>query len=182
METYEEIRIMEKEGANIVYELIAKYKPKTYCEIGLHNGLTAAGVVKEMLKYHDDVYIEGYDAFQEVTRVEHNGKSMSGDTHYNTCVKRFEGIKRSKPRFTYKIIKGLTSDTLKPKKFDLAYIDGGHSYETTLFDYNMLKESKIIVFDDYNLPGVMKAVDEIGLGEEMILNVRKKRKWLIINK
>ena len=35
------------------------------------------------------------------------------------------------------------------RKFDLAYIDGGHSYDTVSSDYSFLKDVPVIVFDDY---------------------------------
>ena len=174
---------MESQAAPLVYELIKTYKPKTYCEIGVHNGLSAAGIVFEMLKYHSDVYIEAYDAFMPVNKIEHNGKSVSGDEHYNRCIKRFKGIRSQYPSFSYKIIKGLTQDTLKEQAFDFAYIDGGHSYETVKHDYEKLKNSKIILFDDYNLAEVQRAVNEIGKGYRLPYTTPngKKKKWVILN-
>jgi len=183
MDAYEEICIMESQAVPLVYELIEKYKPKTYCEIGVHNGLSAAGIIFEMLKYHNDVYIEAYDAFEPVDKIEHNGKSVAGKDHQKKCEKRFKGIQSQYPNFTYKIIKGLTSDTLKKKRFDLTYIDGGHSYETVKYDYSMLQDSKVIIFDDYNLSEVQRAVDEIGKGYRLPYTTPngKKKKWVIIN-
>jgi len=173
---------MEHEAVEEFYKLINVYKPRTYCEIGTHNGLTAAGVIKEMFKYVDQVTFDGYDAFQSVPAREHNGKSQAGDVHYKKCVRRMEGIQHTH-NLTWTLHKGFTTDTLiTPRKFDLAYIDGGHSYETVLHDYNMLKDSHIIIFDDYNLNEVKRAVDSIGLGYQLPYTARKKKKWVIINK
>jgi predicted O-methyltransferase YrrM len=172
---------MEKESVPYIYNLIEQYKPKTFCETGCHNGLSAAGIIFQMLKYNKDIYYEGYDAFEEVPKIEHNGKSMSGQLHYDKIHKRLAGIKKQHIQFDYKIIKGFTDKTLVQKTFDFVYIDGGHSYETVKHDYNMLKNSKIIIFDDYNLSGVKKAVNEIGIGELIPFEARKKKKWIIIN-
>ena len=41
---------------------------------------------------------------------------------------------------------------MKGKRFDdvdLAYIDGGHSYDTVKSDYTFLKDVPVVVFDDY---------------------------------
>lgn len=174
---------MEKEAVPLVYKLIEKYKPQTYCEIGVHNGLSASGIIFEILKYQTNIYVEAYDAFIPVDKVEHNGKSQSGDKHYKKCIKRFTGIQNQYPGFKFKIVKGLTKFTLENKSYDFVYIDGGHSYETVKHDYSKVKNSKIILFDDYNLPEVKLAVDEIGKGYKLPYTTpnRKKKKWVIIN-
>lgn len=172
---------MEKETIPFLYKLIQDRKPTTYCEIGTHNGLSAAGILKEMFKYVDHVTFDGYDAFQTVPKEEHNGKSQSDEDHYKKCVRRMEGIAKQY-NLDWTLHKGFTTDTLvTPRKFDLVYIDGGHSYDTVLHDYSMVKDSTVILFDDYNLKEVKRAVDSIRLGEELVINTRKKRKWLIIN-
>ena len=51
--------------------------------------------------------------------------------------------------FNFTLLKGDTKDQLKNTKVDFAYIDGGHSEDTVNHDYEMLKESDVIVFDDY---------------------------------
>ena len=45
--------------------------------------------------------------------------------------------------------------------FDFVYIDGGHSYETVMHDYAKVKDSKVIIFDDVQMPAVAKAIHEI---------------------
>ena len=35
-----------------VKKLIQKYKPKSFCEIGCHNGLTAKAVCREIASYY----------------------------------------------------------------------------------------------------------------------------------
>jgi len=184
METYEKVCIMEAQAIPEVEKLIAKYKPKTYCEIGVHNGLTAAGLIMYMLKFNPDIHAELYDAFEPVDwRKEHNGKSDATEEHYKKCIKRMEGIRLQNLEFKYKIVKGYTQDTLKNKKYDFAYIDGGHSYDTVKHDYNKVLRSKIILFDDYNLTNVKRAVDEIGKGYRLPYETPngKKKKWVIIN-
>ncbi len=46
-------------------------------------------------------------------------------------------------------------------EWDFVYIDGGHSYETVKHDYEQVKDSKLIVFDDVKITGVNKFVKEL---------------------
>jgi hypothetical protein len=48
----------------------------------------------------------------------------------------------------------------------MVYIDGGHSYSTVKWDYEQVKDSKIIIFDDTypeKFPGVAKFIEELRL-------------------
>ena len=58
---------------------------------------------------------------------------------------------------------------------DIIYIDGDHEYESVLFDLRLwlkrLGPSGILIGDDYNWPGVKKAVEEVLVTEPLILNV-----------
>lgn len=140
------------------------YKPKTICEIGTHSGKSANQFIRYCAKYQPKLKYIGYDAFElvanneEFARQERNGK---GHGVKKQAMKYLDHQKESFPEFTYKLVQGLTQDTLKEGVYDFVYIDGGHSYETVMHDYNKLKNSKVIVFDDYHLPGVTQAVDEI---------------------
>jgi hypothetical protein len=85
--------------------------------------------------------------------------------------------------FTFMLVPGLTKDTLvEPVKYDFVFIDGGHSYETVKHDYEMVKESKIILFDDYQLSGVRQFVDELPHEKKLISNDKCKHKFALIIK
>jgi hypothetical protein len=46
----------------------------------------------------------------------------------------------------------------------MVYIDGGHSYSTVKWDYEQVKDSKVIIFDDtypVKFPGVAKFIEEL---------------------
>jgi hypothetical protein len=174
---------MDKKSFEKICEIIQKYRPMNYAEIGVHNGLTASGICREILKYNPNLHFVGYDAFTEVPAVEHNGKSVSTNSHYEKCLWRFNGLKNENKNFTWNLIKGFTTNTLiTPVKYDFVYIDGGHSYDTVMHDYSMVKESKIILFDDYKLPEVKRAVNDIGKGELFAsYDTWKKATWIIIN-
>lgn len=138
------------------------YKPKTICEIGTHNGRSAVQFCKAALKHNRDVTYTGYDLFDlatdETHKEEHNGKgtgNMERATGYLTDIRDVH------PTFKFTLNKGFTQDTLTSAAYDFVYVDGGHSYESVMFDYNKVKESKVIFFDDYQIKGVREAIDEI---------------------
>jgi len=132
----------------------------TICEIGTHRGKTAEQLCKYVLDNHSSkLHYVGYDAFeladQDTDLKEINGKGPGDYTYANHLLKRI-----SNKRFTYELVKGWTQDTLKESKYDLVYIDGGHSYESVKHDHEKLEMSKVVVFDDYQIPDVKRYVDE----------------------
>lgn len=155
--------------------LIEKYKPKNFCEIGCHEGLTLKSLIPLTEELGYKINYIGYDAFELAERptyeypknpitgeMEHNGKeSASYDKIRERCDKYIENNLLN----SYKLHKGWTHDTLKgPLSFDMAYIDGGHSYSTVKWDYEQIKSSKIIIFDDtypVKFPGVAKFIEEL---------------------
>lgn len=174
---------MDNLAFNKFCNLIQKYKPTSYIEIGCHNGFSARQVCLEMLKYCPELNYIGFDAFSEVDWTELNGKSKSTENHKNKINQRLNNLLITNPKFKFKIIEGLTTQTItSPIYADFVYIDGGHSYDTVMHDYNMTKESKIIILDDYNYPGVEKAVAEIGKGTLFFSHPsHKNKKWIIFN-
>jgi len=170
---------MIEEAQGPILKLIEEHRPKSICEIGCHEGMTARWLCHNVLEYFPRLQYFGYDAFEEVPKVEHNGKSIPKQ---QKIITRLNWLKRKYKHFQYNLIKGYTQDTLvSPVKVGLVYIDGGHSYETVKHDYSMVQDSKIIIFDDYNLPDVKRAIDEIGKGYLMPFSHRKNKKWVIVN-
>jgi len=169
------------------FAAIQYIKPTTYCEIGCHTGRHSASIIMECLKYTDELKFIGYDLFDLATDTTHqtelNGK---GSGNYKACVKRMERIRKTcspvpskykkypNKKFTYELHKGFTEKTLQEAKYDLVFIDGGHSYETVKHDYEKLKNSKIIFFDDYDLSDVKKLCDKVGATNLITWNSKKK--------
>jgi len=69
---------------------------------------------------------------------------------------------------------------LPTKAYDMVFIDGGHKYETVMEDYERVKQSKVIFFDDYDIPDTKKACDEIG-ATNLITWPSKKKLAVLIN-
>ena len=79
------------------------------------------------------------------------------------------------------LYEGFTIHTLLNHTYDFVYLDGGHSYETVKHDYNKIKNSKVIVFDDAvnknNANDVNKFLDELSKeGKE----IEYYKRWAVI--
>jgi hypothetical protein len=161
---------------NAVFKpLIEQYKPKTFCEIGCHEGLTLKSLTPLTKELGYKITYIGYDAFELAERptfeypknpitgdMEHNGKESAS---YNTIKERCDKYVKNELLESYDLIKGWTHDTLiSPLAFDMVYIDGGHSYSTVKWDYAHVMNSKVIIFDDtypVKFPGVAKFIEEL---------------------
>ena len=124
---------------------------KNLCEIGTHKGNTAVQMILHLLEKNNDFVYHGYDVFDyarnnvEFNRAEYNGK---GGASKEFVLKRLRKIHDDNNQFNYLLYEGLTKNTLHKLKFDFVYLDGGHSLDTVKHDYEKIKESKMIVFDD----------------------------------
>jgi len=157
---------MKRDLLEFYIPILQKFVPLNICEIGTHHGNSAIqfiDIILPLVPAKHKLHYTGYDLFEEadeaLTEYEHNGKGPGS-------FKRAKGnlehrVTKYKKKFSYKLIKGNTFDTLEKQAYDFVYLDGGHSYETVKHDYEKIKDSKIIVFDDYQLPEVKRAVDEI---------------------
>jgi len=144
--------------------LFAEINPTFIGELGTHNGDSAVQFCKCALEYSkkEKIKYAGYDMFEDAdldpafARKERNAK---GAGLYYTAKRKLDRLKNSyAPRFNYKLYKGMTSATLENIKFDFVYIDAGHSYDSVVHDWNKVKESKLIVFDDIKLKSVRQAI------------------------
>jgi predicted O-methyltransferase YrrM len=146
-----------------ILSLVELCEPRSIAETGTWNGKNAIRMIEKASNYHNNPQYIGFDLFEEATAKtdaeEFNVK------HHNNHGDILASIKQAVPHAEVNLIKGNTRDTLKPLIVDFAFIDGGHSLETIQHDYEMLKKSSVIVFDDYYTPdtnGVMPDISKIG--------------------
>lgn len=156
--------------------LIERYHPRVIVETGTHRGRSGCYMVLEALKHHPDVEFHGFDLFDMATDNTHldeiNGKG-TGD--YAKTLSRFEAIKQRHPQFQFWLYRGFTTNTLvKPISADLAYIDGGHSTATVLHDFSMVRTSRVVVFDDYQMDSVREAIKMAGIEDHISTYANKK--------
>lgn len=173
------------------YKIFDIYLPQNICEIGTHNGQSAFQFVDYLWPRVKRLHYTGYDLFedadQELTKFEHNGKGPgSFKLAHRGLEKRQQKYGK---RFSFELIRGNTKQTLtEPKIFDFVYIDGGHSYDTVMHDYSMVKDSTVIVFDDYQITEVAKAINDIKstIKDYEVIEIvnpeRPKRKQILMTK
>lgn len=151
------------EHTHILYDLrtfLGKSKKK-YVEIGSYVGSSASLILKHSFDT-DVICIEPCVL----------GKSHyhGTDTQYKTLSKNLENNNPHKRNF--KIFKNFSYDQLpidEIKNIDILHIDGDHSYNAVIQDYNLYKDKLnsggFVIFDDYHdkqhSPEVKSAVDFI---------------------
>ena len=181
---------LKEEWGNLLLNIIAEKKPKHFLEIGVFCGVTSRNIC-ELLNtiYNGDFSYTGFDLFgekvdQKLNKVEPEyikSQKFSNPLkhfYYNIFLKEnlnsMESIEKFLKKFKKNInlVKGDSNKTLNQhnlSKIDFAFIDGGHSYETTYNDLSILysfmkNKAKTIVCDDYMdatyITEVKKAVDE----------------------
>ena len=150
---------MNKKWGNLLLGLIEDKKPKHFLEIGVFCGVTSRNVCELLNTIHNrDFTYSGFDLFgekvnQKLNEIEpeytKNQKFSNPLKHfyYNVVLKEnlnsIESVKKFLNKFKKNInlIKGDTNKTLLQydlSKIDFAFIDGGHSYETTYSDLSIL--------------------------------------------
>ena len=135
--------------------IVQHYKVESVIETGTWNGGRAIQMAEAAFTNTDEFSYAGFDLFEDADVVS-DARELNTKPHNSIEAVRarlFEYKEKKKQEgktFNFTLIKGDTNLTLKDKKYtaDLAYIDGGHSYDTTLNDYNNI-EANIVVFDDY---------------------------------
>ena len=200
---------MKKEWGNLLLSLIVDKKPKHFLEIGVFCGVTSRNVCELLNTIHNrDFTYSGFDLFgekvnQKLNEIEpeytKNQKFSNPLKHfyYNVVLKEnlnsIESVKKFLNKFKKNInlIKGDTNKTLLQydlSKIDFAFIDGGHSYETTYSDLSILysfmkNKGKTILCDDYidasYITDVKTAVDNFVKKNNLKLEVIKNKFALI---
>lgn len=201
---------LNEEWGNVLLKLILEKKPKRLLEIGVFCGVTSRNIC-ELLNniHHGDFSYLGFDLFGEKLNQEFNEvepeyiKSQKFSNplkhlYYNIILKENLNSKESVEKFLNKfkrnirLVKGDTNKTLNQNdltNIDFAFIDGGHSYETTYNDlselYSAMKnKDKTIVCDDYMdasyITEVKKAVDDFVKKKSLKAQVIK-GKFVLIN-
>ena len=200
---------LNEEWGSLLLSIISEKKPKNFLEVGVFCGVTSRNVCELLNTIHNgDFSYTGFDLFGEKTDQELNeaepeyikNQKFSNPLkhiYYNLLLKENLNSTTSIEKFLKKfknninLVKGDTNKTLIQTdltKIDFAFIDGGHSYETTYNDLTMLyssmkNRSKTIVCDDYidtsYITDVKKAVDDFVKENNLNLEVIKNKFVLI---
>ena len=200
---------LNEEWGSLLLSIISEKKPKNFLEVGVFCGVTSRNVCELLNTIHNgDFSYTGFDFFGEKTDQELNeaepeyikNQKFSNPLkhiYYNLLLKENLNSTISIEKFLKKfknninLVKGDTNKTLTQadlSKIDFAFVDGGHSYETTYNDLTMLyssmkNRSKTIVCDDYidasYITDVKKAVDDFVKENNLNFEVIKDKFFLI---
>ena len=200
---------LNEEWGNLLLKIISEKKPKHFLEVGVFCGVTSRNICELLNTIHKgDFSYTGFDLFGEKIEKDLNevkpeyisSQKFSNPfkhIYYNLLLKEnlnsIESIENFLKKFKNNInlIRGDTNKTLKQadlSKIDFAFIDGGHSYETTYNDLSVLyssmkNRSKTIVCDDYidatYITEVKKAVDDFVKEKHLTLDIIKGKFALI---
>ena len=185
---------------NKLIEIINEKKPHHFLEIGVFCGVTSRNICEFLDLIHKGNFsYTGVDLFgdenigsDEIKPEYISNQKFSNPLkhfYYNLYLKEnlnsLESVKKFLKKFENKISlhKGNSNKVLKNlkiKKIDFAFIDGGHSYQTTFNDLeivyqNMKGKKGTIICDDYKdasyITEVKKAVDNYVKKENLPLKV-----------
>jgi len=151
------------ERGMLIYYLIRQFSLSSYIEVGFGRGYSAMCAAK---------------AFYDLGI---NGKVVTIDPEFND--NHMATLQQVFPKHWFKcfeFLKGVSQQVLPAvtDTFDIAYIDGDHSYEATKSDWKLLqnKFAAFCLFDDYHLPSkndpgikCSQAIDEIDFRAEKCL-------------
>jgi len=155
-------------------DLVRTYGSETIVEVGTWNGGRAIEMSLASFETKDKVHYIGFDLFEEANeeldKYELNSKAHNSIKAVDNRLQQFADKMKEKGKdFTFELHKGDSKETLvnakeSIAKANFAYIDGGHSEETVISDYENLKHCDVIVFDDY----FTKDIDGNILGDEYL--------------
>ena len=136
-------------------DIVEEEKPKSILEVGTYKGYRAIDMSARAIQYNS-VHYYGYDLFEDITpkmqvaEFSHDDWGIESEVRKELSQFRLDCLLNNKNTFNYTLIRGNTRETLvNCDPVDFVWLDGGHAIETIISDYNNVKESKCIVFDDY---------------------------------
>ena len=178
----------DKMNGNFLLELISKYRPVNFLEVGVLEGVTSRNICELLNKMHEGNFkftgidLFGIDLFNNNTK-EFTPISKKISNPFKWFFFKFilriephskEGVNFLLKKFgnSINILSGYSDQILQEinlKEIDFVFLDGGHSYDTVKKDLQILisklDKNGVIVCDDYDVAhyGVKQAVDEINV-------------------
>ena len=143
---------MDPREGQALQEWIRKEKPASVIDIGLGYGFATINAVKALLETHGEGFsLFTIDPYQD-KRFSNLGLQFIGEIGVKNQI---EFCQRSSESI-------LPELQQQGRKFDFAMVDGTHRFEGVFIDLfylnNLLAPSSVIFLDDYQIPGVRKAV------------------------
>ena len=198
-EYWRKTSLKQKGVGDFFLNLIKEKKPKNFLEIGLFHGVTARNICDLLNTIHSSNFMfTGIDLFMSENEIAKD--EFAPNVKFSNPLKKIyykyilridpysiKAVKQllAKYKNNVEIIKGNSNKILpkiKLENFDYVFLDGGHKYETVLFDLKCLtkviENNGVILCDDYDLtyaPGIKKAIDEYVLLNNFKLKILNSR-------
>jgi predicted O-methyltransferase YrrM len=139
---------------SIIIKHIKINQPLNILEIGVHKGGFAIRMLSQLSKSNlANTSYTGVDLFAEMqTKQNHKAEISMWPGSRNDVLKR---IKNSAPGTKVNLVQSTSYEFLvnNKNKYDLIFIDGGHSYKTVKSDWELssklLSDQGVIFFDDF---------------------------------
>lgn len=166
---------------SVIVKYIKKNQPSSILEIGVYKGDFALRMLSQISKQNQSTtkYL-GIDLFSEMQTRENFQKEISMWPEQKDLV--LKKLKNAYPKIDIKLVQGYSSDYLSMEKYkyDLVFIDGGHSFPTVFSDWNLssslLSQKGVIFFDDYTTKkGALKS----GFGIRQVVRNIDRTQWKI---
>lgn len=139
---------------SVIIKYIKKNQPSSILEIGVYKGDFALRMLSQISRQNQSTtkYL-GIDLFSEMQTRENFQKEFSMWPEQKELV--LKKLRNSYPKIDIKLVQGYSNDYLSKEKhkYDLIFIDGGHSFSTVFSDWilssSLLSQEGVIFFDDY---------------------------------
>ncbi len=177
MESIKDLRDLKISGHRRVWKpFMEKYDCKKIVEVGVFRGEN----FQLMIEHNPEIAV-AVDGWANDGIVANDAK-LSQD-RLDEQFECFRAMMMNKPFVQIK--RGHTDEIASDYEdnyFDLAYIDGDHSYEGCKKDLIAWypKVKRFFIGDDYNKPGVKKAVDEFAENNNLKVSELTRNGWAII--
>ena len=174
----------------VVSSLVTKIDAKRIAEVGVAYGYHAEHLLDEFsdIEYYGfDPYVSGYDPNDgfdaDVQKLFGNGDIPAMDRLYNAV--NFKLSSKYGDRVKLNRITGEKATSLIEKEFfDIAYIDGDHTYDGVIRDlnawYTLVRKGGILCGDDYDWHGVRTAVLDFFSEKQIDVLSTVHNKWYVV--
>jgi len=140
---------------HVLSECIRVCKPQTIVEIGVHRGDRMEQMIRAARQYQEDIMYWGYDLWELLPNPELVGHGKGPSSRWQ-CEQRLRALEwelKFLPSTRTQLRQGDIDDTLpRGVEVDLVFIDADHRKESIQRDYKRVKDSQVIVLDDWYRP------------------------------
>jgi len=166
---------------SIIIRYIRKNQPSSILEIGVYKGDFALRMLNQISrKNQSTTYYCGIDLFSEMQTKENFQKEISMWPEQKNLV--LNKLRNSYPEINIELFQGYSNEYLSEenRKFDLIFIDGGHSFPTVFSDWilssSLVTQKGVVFFDDYT---TKNGASKSSFGIRQVVRSINKAEWKI---